>query len=354
MKYVSDTNVTMNGLYYDGNKMTTLIYTIADGISTDILKSDILVKKPKKIIIFNECEWEYKQVTPEVGTLIKENNIDLKIVMGSFDGEFYDEFCDRTGLTKENLIFWSTYWINWTEMCLKNEMDHYNHVVSTDFKYPFICLNNKNSIHREALIDHLAKYNLIDRGVVTWHKFMNMYNGYKFNYYDNSTRTIDDDFSTKQDSFIIPKQWHESFLHVVGESTVHAHFITEKTIIPMLLKKPLVTISRQGFNKKLLELGFKLYDEIIDYSYDDKESLIDRADILCKSIANMPTNYSQLYELLRPKIEYNYYRCLEIIHSKKYIPNIIFERVEQLEKNPTLHRDFTDSRNVTIVKKCHD
>lgn len=312
--------------------MVTLRYNPIDQINTQQIFDDIGKYNPANIIIFNELEWELKQLTPELMALIKEKNINIKIIVGSFDDEYYDKFCLKNNIDKSNIIFWSTFWINWSSMCLINEIDYTKHVVNTNFKYPFICLNNKNHIHRQALIDHLAKYNLLDKGIVTWHKFSNTTNGYNFKYYDDSVRTIDDDFATKLDSFLIPKQWHESFFHLVGEATMHTHFISEKVIIPILLKKPFAAISKKGFNKRLLDLGFKLYDEIIDYSYDDYDDVADRADILCKSISNMHTDYSQLYELLRPKIEYNYNRCVEIIKDKRYIPKLIIDHVASNEE----------------------
>lgn len=329
--------------------MVTLAYNPIDEINPDIIISDINTYNPDKIIIFNELEWELKQLNVQLIDFIKAKNIDLKIIFGSYDDEYYDNWCSSIGLDKSNCIFWSTYWINWTEMCLRSNFDYQNYKLDTNFKYPFICLNNKNHIHREALIDHIAKYDLLDRGIVTWHKFNNQINGYKFKYYDNSIRTIDDDFTTKLDSFLLPHQHFESFFHLVGEANINVHFISEKTILPILLKKPFACISKKGYNKRLTDLGFVLYDELIDYSYDDYDDVVDRADILCKSIANMSNNYTELYEMLRPKIEHNYNRCLEIIHDKFYVPQIIFDRVQTVDKNEKM---FTDHRYENIVRMC--
>jgi hypothetical protein len=241
----------------------------------------------------------------------------------------------------------------WADMCLKTEIDYTTYQVNTDFKSPFICLNNKNHIHRCALIDHLSKYNLIDRGIVTWHKFANSKYEYDFNYYDDSIRTINDDFATKLDSFVLPDQWHESFLHVIGEATINADFITEKTVIPLLLKQPFVCISTKNWNQRLLDLGFVLYNEIIDYSYDSHDNVKVRADKLCESISKLSTNYSELYKIIEPKIQHNYNRCLEIIKDKTFIPSTVIDRVEQMsDRNYILMH--TDPRYETIVRNCND
>jgi len=333
--------------------MVNLGYNNVDDINVNKMTQDVHKYNPTKITIFNELEWELMQITPQFIQLLKDKNIQIEIIFGSFHDSYYDNYCDRLGLDNSNLTFWSTYWMKWAEICLKGEIDYTKHIVNTDFKYPFICLNNKNHKHRAALIDHLAKYDLLDRGIVTWHKFANCVHGYDFKYYDDSIRLIDDDFVTKLDSFLLPHQWHESFLHVVGEATINTHFITEKTIIPMLMKKPFVCISKQGYNQRLLDLGFVLYDEILDYSYDNYNDLSDRADKLCESISKMPTNYSELYEVLRPKLEHNYNRCLEIICDKKYIPQAVFDRLEYIKNNDHIPM-HTDPRYERMLKECND
>ena len=334
--------------------MVTLCYNPVDIIDVDKITMDIINFKPNwlkptKVVIFNELEWEIRQLTPEFIHFLRQRNIEIEIIFGSFNDKYYTEYRNSLGLTENELVFWPTYWINWTEMCLKGSIDYKNYVVDTNFKYPFICLNNKNHIHRAALIDHLAKYNLLDKGIVTWHKFANCHHGYDFKYYDDKIRIIDDDFTTKLDSFLIPKQWHESFLHVVGEATSNIHFISEKTVIPMLLKKPFVCISKQGFNKRLLDLGFMLYDELLDYSYDDYDDLSVRADILCNNIDSLGTNYAEMYKYIQPKIEHNYNRCLEIIKDKQFIPSSVFDRVQQT-KSPLCVPMQTDNRYRHIIE----
>ena len=333
--------------------MVTLCYNPVDGVDIDKIISDIHTHNPSKIVIFNELEWEIRQPTPEFIQFLKDRNIQIEIIYGSYNEKYYRDYCDYLGIDNSNLTFWSTYWINWTEMCLRGVTDYASYEVNTNFKYPFICLNNKNHKHRAALIDHLTKYNLLDKGIVTWHKFSNAMHGYDFKYYDDSLRLIDDDFVTKLDSFLLPKQWHESFLHVVGEATINVHFITEKTIIPMLMKKPFVCISKQGYNQRLLDLGFVLYDELIDYSYDNYEDVGERADKLCESLSRMPTNYSELYEIIRPKIEHNYNRCLEIAKDRNFIPQTVIDRVAHMQDTNYIPM-HTDNRYEHMLRECND
>jgi hypothetical protein len=333
--------------------MVTLYYNLIDGIDIDKISDDVITKSPDKIVIFTELEWELKQPTIEFIQLLKDRNVKIEIIFGSFHTKYYDDYCDRLGLDYNSLTFWPTHWIPWSAICLRSVVDYTTYQPNTDFKYPFICLNNKNHIHRCALIDHLSKYNLIDKGIVTWHKFPNSQYRYNFKYYDDSIRLIDDDFVTKLDSFLLPRQWHESFLHVIGEATINADFITEKTVIPMLMKKPFVCISTKGWNQRLLDLGFVLYDEIIDYSYDSYDDVEVRADKLCESISKLSTNYSELYKMIEPKILHNYNRCLEIIKDKSFIPSTVIDRVAQMSDENYIPKK-TDPRYELMLMNCND
>ena len=189
------------------------------------------------------------------------------------------------------------------------------------------------------MIDMITKYDLLDKGIVTWNKTPYSNDAYKFKYYDNSFRGLDDDFVNKLDSFLICKEYHQSFLHVIGEATTTVPFITEKTVLPILYKKPFVTLSNTNFSDYLRKLGFELFDEIIDYSYDTIDNLEERADSMVQNILPLVNeNHLTLYKKLRPKLEHNYNRALEIIKDINFIPNIIKERyhiIKLTRRNPT-------------------
>jgi hypothetical protein len=177
------------------------------------------------------------------------------------------------------------------------------------------------------MIDMLCKYNLLDSGVVTWNKTPHPNLDYPFKHYDNSFRGLSDDFVTKLDSFLICPEQHQSFLHVIAEATTTVPFITEKTVVPILYKKPFITIADKNFSSNLRNLGFELFDEIIDYSYDSIDNLENRAEAMVKNILPLlKEDYNKLYKKLLPKLEHNYNRAFQIIKDINYIPAIIQER----------------------------
>jgi len=294
--------------------MTKKFYTSVNGFNYN----EILKTEASEIVLLSETEWEIN--IPEY--FLNELKVPLRIVLGSFESEYYSKRYKNI-----NVEYWDTHWLGWSLMQLKHEPWFKTYKPNTEFKYPFISLNNRSHIHRCVFIDELAKQNLIDKGIVTWIKHLNENRNYPYQHFDNQVIKLDDDFQTQLNSFIIPQEFHDSFFHVVTEATCVTPFLTEKTAIPLLLKKPFMIIGSQYYNQKLVELGFKLYDEIIDYSYDEVLDLHERTQLFVNNIHKIVNcNSTEMYELLKPNIEFNYNRALEIINDTSFIPDIIKER----------------------------
>jgi hypothetical protein len=329
----------------------TLTYDPVDGYDVTQIVNDIAKYKAKRVIIFNELEWEQRHFPKHFYDLLKEFNIEFTMIHGSFPDKVYDDYCDSMGLEYNQIQYWPTFWISWTEMCLRSNFPYKEYTPTTEYKYPFISLNNKGHVHRCALIDHLARHNLIDKGVVTYHNFVTNH-GYPFKYYDGRIRTIDDDFATRLDSFLLPEQFHQSFLHVVGEATITVNIISEKTLIPIFLKKPFISLGKEGFNKCLTDLGFELYTELFDYSFDSVTDMETRASMVADNVNSIVgKDYNQLYELIKPKLIHNYNRAQEIIHDINYIHPLAVERVNYvgLEGYKPMH---SDGRYINLVNQC--
>jgi len=304
--------------------------------NTDIL---LACKKhnPQTIYINTDTEWFWRIEKSEVDQLKSYGVQNIHIIFSSFSSNFYKEYYEPRGIPVSNLTFWPTFWFNWAERLLVGNRNTYKTQTYSDFKYPFISLNNKSHDHRCAMIDMIVKYDLLDKGIVTWNKTPYPNLTYKFKHYDNSFRGLDDDFVNLLDSFLICKEQHQSFLHVIGEATTTVPFITEKSVVPMLYKKPFITIGSTNFNQYLRNLGFELFEEIFDYSYDSVDNIEDRAEGMIKNLAYIINeNTTLLYKKLLPKLEHNYNRVWEIIKDKKYIPEIIQNRYYDLasQKNP--------------------
>jgi hypothetical protein len=143
---------------------------------------------------------------------------------------------------------------------------------------------------------------------------------------------LSDDFVTKLDSFLIPTEYNQSLFHVVTEATHKSNFITEKTMIPTLLKKPYIVLGKEGFNSKLVELGFQLYDEVFDYSFDSESDIFKRTEMFVNNVNKISKmdylDLKSMYHTLLPKIIHNYNRAIEISKDHSYIPDTIKECVK--------------------------
>lgn len=331
--------------------MKTLYYSQLDEPSFEKIKKDIEIHRPARIVLLCETEWDSRELTPELAELLNAHNIHLIVTFCSYPDPYYEQ---KTKYFKSiELVHWSTYWVHWTLMC----SSQLNFNISYDnFKYPFICLNNKNHKHRCMLIDELTRNDLLNKGIVTWHRFPNQHSSkhlYEFKYYDDSIRLIGDDFITKLDSFLIPPEYHESFLHVIGEATTSVTCISEKTWLPILYRKPWIIMSNVNFHQKLVDLGFELYDEIIDYSFDSEPDMQKRAHAISENVKRISQqNVNELYKLIKPKADRNYNNYMRILKSGAYVPPVIVERAKLVQQGCET-KTFTDHRYTHICNQSY-
>lgn len=338
--------------------MKKLGFSQTDGKRWDEILASIRYHQPDEIYLFGETEWQY-EIPTMIVKICKAFGIRIKIVHGAVNNRYYQEFyrLHEGGYIKsEDVEFWPTFWIHWATHCLGTDFNYKKYYPDPEnFKYHFITLNNKGHTHRAALIDHLFKYDLLDKGIVTWNKFIYDGSNYSWDYYDNSPLYIDDNFYSIQDSFLIPKQYHESLFHIAGEATDNLIFITEKTVLPMLHKKPVIAFGGTGINTYLKELGFELFDELIDYRFDAIFDVKQRADALASEIFKLTQrkeSLSELYQMIKPKIDHNFNRIQEIIHDPNTIPKIVKEFVEyNIQMNTPLIHSF--GRFPIFMQNCN-
>lgn len=300
-------------------------------------------EKPNTIVLLCETEWHSRELTIELAELLNSNNIKLVVTVGSYASAYYHDLTKP--FNNREIVNWHTYWFNWTMMC-SNHLD-FNQTY-TDFDYPYICLNNKNHTHRCMLVDELTGQGILDKGIVTWNRFPARNPSlYQFKYYDDSVRLISDDFETKLDSFLIPDEYYKSFLHVIGEATTTVPFITEKTCLPILFKKPFIIMADQHFHKRLVDLGFELYDEIIDYSFDSEPDMLKRAEAIALNVKRITEqNTTELYQLIKEKAQRNYDNYIRIMNDIRHVPQVIRDRILELRNDNSIVHNATDGRYV--------
>jgi hypothetical protein len=305
-------------------------------------------ERPNTIVFLCETEWHSRELTVELAELLNSNTIKLIVTVGSYPNSYYHDL--TRPFNNIEIVNWYTHWLNWSVMC-SNHLD-FNQTY-TDFDYPYICLNNKNHIHRCMLVDELTGQGILDKGIVTWNRFPARNPSlYHFKHYSDEVRLISDDFETKLDSFLIPDEYYKSFLHVIGEATTTVPFITEKTCLPILFKKPFIVMADQYFHKRLVDLGFELYDEIIDYTFDSEPDMLKRAEAIAFNVKRITEqNTTELYQIIKEKAQRNYDNYIRIINDAKHIPTVIRDRILELKNNRSIVHNATDGRYVNMYAK---
>lgn len=258
-----------------------------------------------------------------------------------------------------NLQTWETYGfleqvMKWTQY--KSTADSFKlesiQQYNSDFIYPFITMNNGIKTHRVLQIDYLAKYNLLDKGKFSWNSFNYNSNGLRnlkssynceWRYWKPEIVLLDDFFGGENsrnkgkgpDGSIVPEQYKNSFMQIVTETAAAEIYITEKTAAPLQFGKLFLVNGAPGFHAALKKIGFELYDEIFDYTFDQEPNLHNRVELLTKNILNFsdkdPEELKSIYNSLLPKIQYNKKHFLNITLSLNKIPPVYLELYDTKE-----------------------
>ena len=114
-----------------------------------------------------------------------------------------------------------------------------------------------------------------------------------------------------------PREWWQSYIDLVQENKVCvANYLSDKSCKPLYWKKIFLTIGGPNWYREFERMGFKLYDELFDYSFDSNPLFEDRwKNIMrqCDKILDMaPLEIERIETILQPKLEYNAKRIREL------------------------------------------
>ena len=304
-----------------------------------------------------------KKEIEELEKVLVENNLEFIFLFGGCDYikkvyKFKDLLVDRP-IKNIKLLFWPTFLLH----ACKYDLEHTTQLilkdikVNKDFEKLFICLNYEPRHHRCVMMDKLFKNDLFKYGHVTWNKLSQNHSLYNFSFWKEKIMKFDMKFDFEDDSNKVgPKRYYsDKFLNlsylfnVVGETSEFedVFFITEKTYKNLLLGIPFICYGATKQNTILKEFGFKLYDEIFDYTFDDFPKLEDRLDYIVNVLNDLKDkNYNEIYSLIQEKIEFNKNRCYELFHRDPYVPKEIIKYVKlnpkQFENEKYLPKNLID------------
>lgn len=210
------------------------------------------------------------------------------------------------------------------------------HFEKHKIQYPFSMLVNRPHEHRCRFIDKIYEKNINEYFNFSWNILSEEYLGYQypFRYYKEKIHKFDDEYASGKNWIEPSNKYFESFLDVVLESTIDCKFYTEKTSRPIYYQKLFIIFGSKGINHGLLDFGFELYDEIIDYSFDYEDNIEKRIELLTNQLEKIiKTNFEQTLIMLRPKIQHNYENLLKIQSGNHHTFDSCSKIFEQINLN---------------------
>tara|TARA_B100001250_G_scaffold281504_1_gene243782 strand:+ start:4575 stop:5801 length:1227 start_codon:yes stop_codon:yes gene_type:complete len=118
-------------------------------------------------------------------------------------------------------------------------------------------------------------------------------------------------------------------------SRLTSSYITEKTIFPMLLKRPFLIWGGYGCLDALKELGFKTFDRIFDESYQYERDVHKRVDMILKQLEELSkkSKYDlvELYKSVEDILEHNQQLLIQNYQNQELnIGRYIYTQLKEL------------------------
>jgi len=299
-----------------------------------------------KVFFDGAIEYQYdyiagqKKHMTDLIEFCKDRKIELNIITGTHPSNVLienSEYC--------KIHYWYTFWLSMALHRLSVSPNYQiNNSIGLDvinfsvgknlpIKYSFISMNKAPKIHRAIMMDMLAKHNILDKGVVIWREWCNNY-GFKHWQQEQLLRDQKDKFMYQE---MLPIEYSISFAQLVPESDEQIFTLSEKTSMALYFNKPFLVAGCKGFHKILQNMGFALYDELFDYSFDEVEDITIRYDMIAQNFsryANRSTNeLKQIYASVFEKCVYNKKMAFKLATSKSNMPAIVDELSEYLLQN---------------------
>ena len=310
---------------------------VRDSHSIDVLFFHPLepLGNPVDIPSLKDYEEYYKKALYDFESFLIDRDIIVYFLFGG--SKLFDSWGNGGDYVIKNvkILTWNTFLLHYSAQSLisvyEKSLEELN--IDCNFEKLFFCLNRHPRSQRSLIMDSLCKNNLFDLGLVSWNKLSNEWHEpYEFECWQEKRMVLDlidkidiieninnrVDFNT---DFILNNR---CLFNVVGETMTGNHevFISEKTYKNFLIGQPFISVGPLYHNQQLKNLGFELYEEIFDYSYDSNMDTEKRITSMVENLNRY--KHADLYELYNQIKEitiFNKKKSLSYYENDPYIPN---------------------------------
>jgi hypothetical protein len=202
----------------------------------------------------------------------------------------------------------------------------------------FLTMNTKLNHHRCYIMDELNFLGLLEKNEYTWHadNCKNIQYNWKSNlktrklqetyfHYDcNSCYHVpESEFQSTAFNLVMESQCNNSLKETPEKNIV---FLTEKTFIPIIHKKPCIILGNWKHWRTMQKYGFKSYP-FINYEFDDVKDNDIRMNLFLVEIQRICNNYSPKdIEILSKEIcEFNYNHLYQMYQDKVGVPEWLLD-----------------------------
>lgn len=303
MAYLSKSGIATANIWFPDSSKNLL----------EILQSN---QDIKRVIFFAQWEWEFYSNLEfnQILDIAKSKHIPVEVVTGA--AKIFNSRPRIDDYTlyhfPETFIFRSAH-----QLSLLGNDCSIDDIELLDYKFHFLSLNRLAHQHRMEMLDMLSLHDLVDSNAISWHNIRPYPYNYKF--WTPKELSLTDKFTTEWNTYTIPEEYYTSFAQLVIESTTEAIFITEKTTLPIQAGKPFLVATCAGYHAYLEQLGFKLYTEIFDYSFDNEPNQTMRFSMIADNFRKLSTiPLSELNKLALSVKD-------KVLYNKKIIRNMVLD-----------------------------
>ena len=264
-----------------------------------------------KVLLFRPDEWfeEENEAFFEYTNVAKNSEIDFEVI------------------TQSN---WPTFFFyTILNLCLVIKL----HIPKTSIEKKFLILVNKtkNREYRSMLMEEFARLGILDNSLYSW---LNPSN-YPFKYFNNKQTCLDTKLTIQDGTdvsvfknLILPTiptklvskvEWNLVLETIRYDGTWKvSDLVTEKSVNAIYSGKPFLIFGLPGANRFLKCMGFDIFDDLIDYDFDNDYSLEIRIQKYVKEVVKI-NNFSNID--LSDRCHKNFKRIFEIVKNKLKSPN---------------------------------